>query len=151
MQDNRFTPPNAELDSNTAALQAAVALPAKPGWFNARPIPVFIIAGWCILQFVGICLFMFEHWREVTELVRTGVESPLAFLSKFLYPALMLLAGLLLLFMRKAATFAFGLYLVWGTTKVVSQNLEFPGYLSLALILGILVYCLRLQQAGRLR
>jgi hypothetical protein len=151
VQDNRYSPPSAELDSNTSGSQSAAQPPKTSGWFNARPIPVFIIAGWCILQFFGICLFMFEHWREVTELVRTGAESPLAFVGKFLYPALMFLAGLLLLFMRKAATFAFGLYLAWGATKVISQNIDFPGYLSLALVLGIVVYCLRLQQAGQLK
>jgi hypothetical protein len=112
MQDNKYEPPQADLDANTATKVL------EPGWFNKRPIPVFIIAGLCILQFVGICFFMAEHWREITELVRAGVESPIAFLAKLLYPFVLLMAGVLLLLMRKAATYAFGIYLCWRRPKI---------------------------------
>ena len=149
--ENKYEAPGAQLNPSKAELQAATALSARTGWFSARPIPVFIIASWCVLQFAGIVLFMSAHWHTVIQLVQTGTESSSSILGKLLYPLLLFAAGILLLFMRKAATIAFGVYFAWGCAKIVSENIAFSGYLSLALVLGIIVYCLRLQQSGRLK
>lgn len=140
-----------EPESNDIEPHEAARPADSPRWFNARPIPVYIISVWCILQFIGILVFMRAHWQDVTQPMRLGVESPAAFLVKLLYPALLFAAGILLLSMRKAAIAAFALYLVWGCGKVVMQGNAFAGYLDLALVSGILVYCLRLRQQGRLR
>lgn len=137
-------------DSPNSA-QEITFTPAKSSWFNKRPIPVFIISAWCILQFIGVTLFIINNWQEVTELVQTGVESPITFIGKLFYPFTMFVAGILLLLMRKSATIAFGLYLAWGIIKVVTQSSSFQAYLSLALVFGVFVYCLRLHQAGRLK
>ena len=94
---------------------------------------------------------MHAHWQTVMKLLRIGTEFLLGLIVKLLYPLLFLLAGVLLLFLRKAAILAFGAYFAWGCAKIVSENIAFSGYLSLALVLGIIVYCLRLQQSGRLK
>jgi hypothetical protein len=150
MQDSRYSPPQADLGQGAATSEAPLTS-SKGSWFSSRPIPVFIIAAWCILQLVGITIFMVENWREVSEPVRVGMESPLAFAGKFFYPFVMFIAGILLLFMRKAATYAFGLYVAMGIAQVFSKNIDFQGYLSLALVFGIFVYSLRLHKAGHLR
>jgi hypothetical protein len=131
--------------------QEAMFTPVKNSWFQSRPIPVFIISAWCILQFIGVSLFIINHWQEVKELVNTGIQSPIVFIGDLFYPFIMFTAGILLLFMQKSATIAFGLYLSWGVIKVLSQDIDFPGYLSLALVFGVFVYCLRLHQTGRLK
>lgn len=94
---------------------------------------------------------MIANWSNVTELVRTGSESMLMFVAKLLYPTIFFFAGTLLVLMRKGATAVFAIYFIWGCAKVISQHINFSGYLSLALVLGIVVYCLRLQQLGRLK
>ncbi|WP_457425691.1 hypothetical protein [Roseateles sp. P5_E7] len=120
-------------------------------WFNRRPIPVFIIAALCILQFLGIALYLADHWYGLLELVRTGAESPFGFVFKLVYPFFLLGAGLALLFMRKLAIVLFSIYCAWGVGKIVVQTIDFPGYVSLAMVFGVLVYCFRLQQRGLLR
>jgi hypothetical protein len=120
-------------------------------WFECRPIPVFIITALCVLQFLGIMLYISEHWSELVDLVRRGAESPLAFVWKLVYPFLLLTAGLTLLTLRKVAILFFGAYLAWGIGKIIVHTIDFPGYLSLALVFGVLVYCLRLVKQGILR
>ncbi len=131
--------------------QEVIFTPVKSNWFQSRPIPVFIISAWCVFQLIGVILFIINHLQEVTELVTTGIQSPIVFIVNLLYPFIFFVAGILLLFMRKSATIAFGLYLSWGIIKVLTQNIDFPGYLSLALVFGIFVYCLRLHQKGSLK
>lgn len=121
------------------------------GWFYKHPIPVFIISAFCTLQFVGITLALFQHRHEFFELVRTGVESPLMFIVRLLYPFFLLSAGLSLFFMRKVTIVFFGVYLAWGIGKIVVNPLDFPGYLSLALVFGMFIYCLRLGQKRLLK
>jgi hypothetical protein len=130
---------------------ASVEPSAAIAWFNRRPIPVFTIMALCVLQFLGIVLFIGAHWSELMELVRTGAESPLGFLFKLVYPFFLLSAGLALFFMRKIAIHFFSIYFAWGVYKIIAQTLDFPGYLSLAMVFGVLVYCLRLKQRGLLR
>jgi hypothetical protein len=123
----------------------------KKPWFEQRPIPVFIISSLCVLQFLGISLYMYDHSQELFELVRAGVESPLMFVTKLIYPFFLLCAGLTLFFLRKAAIVFFGVYLAWGIGKIVAHNLDYPGYLSLAMVIAVLVYCLSLRKQGMLR
>lgn len=120
-------------------------------WFNSRPIPVFIIAFLCILQFMGITSALAYHWETYVELLSTGTISIFGFVTGLLYPFVVFVAGILLLLMRKSAIYAFALYLVWGITKVFLDKGEFQAYSSLAIVFGILVYCLRLKQMGKLK
>ena len=55
-------------------------------------------------------------------------------------------AGVALLRMRRSAVLWFAAYLLWGGVKVITQTVNFPGYLSLALIAGAWVNCLRLRK-----
>lgn len=125
--------------------------PDPRSWFEKRPIPVFVIAALCLLQFLGVVLFIWDHWADLVEMMRRGIESPVTFLFRLVYPFLLLAAGLTLLALRKAALVFFGAYLVWGVEKIIVQTLNFPGYLSLAMVFGVLVYCLRLAKEGVLR
>ncbi len=72
--------------------------------------------------------------------------SIFGFVTGLLYPFVVFVAGILLLLMRKSAIYAFALYLVWGITKVFLEKGEFQAYSSLAIVFGILVYCLRLNR-----
>jgi len=96
-------------------------------------------------------LFLSEPWAAFVYLVKIGAVSPFILAAKILYPFFLLLAGLLLFFMRKGAIIIFGLYMAWGVTKSVSQHLNILGHLSLVLVFGIIIYCLRLAQKGLLK
>jgi len=93
---------------------------------------------------------MIEKWSTFVELVRTGALAPVPFAAGFIYPLILFIAGIFLLFMRKAAVLWFALYLLLGLYKVLTQNVSFPGYIDVALIFGVLVYCLRLNQCKQL-
>ena len=138
------------MQDNPSSAQEVTFTPAKSSWFNKRPIPVFIISAWCIIQFIVVTLFILDSWHEIIELVKTGAESPLSLIGKFLNPFIMFIAGILLLFMRKSATIAFGLYLASGLIWQVTQSSSFQGYLPLAIVLLVFVYCLNLKQSGKL-
>jgi hypothetical protein len=109
VNENEYKAPSAKLNPSNAELKATAVLGSRPGWFNARPLPVFIIAGFCVLQFAGILYFLSAHWQDVMTLLRTGTESLFGFVVTLVYPALLCLAGVLLLFMRKEAVIAFGI------------------------------------------
>jgi hypothetical protein len=142
-----------------ATVQAPASAPVHAGegpnksqraWFARRPIPIYIICAYCTLQWVAITLFMIEKWSTFVELVRTGALAPVPFAAGFIYPLILFIAGIFLLFMRKAAVLWFALYLLLGLYKVLTQNVSFPGYIDVALIFGVLVYCLRLNQCKQL-
>lgn len=119
---------------------------SRSAWFQRRPIPIYIISAYAILQWVAITLYMVEKWSVFMELIRTGALAPLPFAAGFVYPFILFIGGVLVLRMRKSAIYFFGTYLALGLYKVLSQNVSFPGYVDLALVFGILVYCLRLRQ-----
>ena len=130
MNEKEIEPSSSGVDASDSNHPAAAPAASTPSWFNARPIPVFIIASWCILQFLGIVIFMASYWEDATEPVRTGAESSIGFVVKLLYPMILFWAGVLLPFMRKLATLAFGIYLAWGCFRLVTQHIDFPKNLS---------------------
>lgn len=136
MTQNRYEPPRTDF-----------SLPKQPN----RPVPVYLITLWCCLQIVGIGIFMTHNWQDIWQLVDSGVESPAAFLAGFIFPALFFASGLLLFFMRKAATYAFLAYLSWGLLKIVFHARSSPGPIDLAVTIAISLYCLWLHRRGKLR
>ena len=129
-----------------ATRMAVVTLAA----IKRRPIPVYIIFTFCTLQFVAICSTLIQGWDEVTYLVRNGVESAPVFIGKLMYPTILFLAGVALVWMKRIATYLFAVYLAIGIIRVVMQPATFAPYLSLAIIAGIVVYCFRMKQQGQL-
>ncbi|WP_431825074.1 hypothetical protein [Burkholderia sp. F1] len=128
-------------------------LPVTPPVTEApgkRPVPVFIIAAACVLQYIGIVAFTCQNWSAVLDLVRTGQESVVEFAGKFLYPAILFLAGVSLFRMKKIAVHLFVLYLVIGVARIIAQPMIFAPYLSLAVLTGVTVYCCRLRQQALL-
>lgn len=137
-----------------AVVQPAQKAPAEPkgapdrsrrAWYWRRPIPVHIISAYCTLQWVCITFYMIGQWALFRELMRTGALAPISFAAGFVYPLVLFMGGVLLFFMRKMAVSFFVVYLLLGLQKVLTQNVSFPGRFDLALVSGILVYCLRLR------
>ncbi|WP_141715692.1 hypothetical protein [Burkholderia ubonensis] len=128
-------------------------LPVTPPVTEApgrRPIPVFIIAAACVLQYIGIVSFTCQNWSEVLEPVGMGQESMVEFAGKFLYPTILFFAGVSLLRMKKIAVHLFVLYLAIGVARIIAQPMIFAPYLSLAVLTGVTVYCYRLRQQALL-
>lgn len=135
--------------------EAAPPASAAPAG-TARPILVWIISGWSMLQFLMNCYVFLYAMRG---LVREGVLSP----AEVAYPvsgsAVMLLAGMLLFFRRKAAIYFFGMYFLTGLAKIFFEASArsgyladaVPGFVALGIVAAITWYCLRLMQKGVLR
>ena len=120
-------------------------------WYLRKPIPVYIISAYCTLQWLCITFYMIGQWALFRELMRTGALAPIPFAAGFIYPLVLFAGGILLFFMRKVAVSFFVVYLLLGLQKVLTQNVSFPGRFDLALVSGILVYCLRLRHARWLK
>ena len=135
---NRFAPPRASL-----AVQRGVK-----AWFLRRPIPIFIIAAFCILQYIGILTELARNWTAYLGLIESNAVSPVVFFGKLVYPTLLFAAGTaLLLLWSRTAVVLFAAYLAWGFARIVVATPT--DYLSLALVFGFLVYSLRLASKGR--
>jgi hypothetical protein len=144
---NRYSPPATDVVAPTLP-----ATPAPAGnWFSRRPIPVYIIATFCVLQFIGVSMAVADAWGQLFALMNTGAMSPAAFIGKLLYPALLFAAGVTLLLLRRVSVVFFGIYLAWGVAKIVAAPTVFMSYLSLSLVSGAVVYCVRLAKNGLLR
>jgi hypothetical protein len=129
-----------------AAPRADFSLPKK----IKRPIPVYLITIWCTLQIVGLGIFITDSWQDIRQIVYSGVESPAAFVAGLIFPALFFVSGLLLFFMRKAATYAFLAYLSWGLLKIILNGRSSPGPIDLTVTIAITLYCLWLHRRGKL-
>ncbi|MDB5978962.1 MAG: hypothetical protein JWR07_5722 [Nevskia sp.] len=84
------------------------------------------------------------------EQISSGLVSPVHALIGVLFPALFFLGGLFLFMLRKVTILFFGGYLIWGVAKISFSALHVE-YLSLALVVGICIYSLRLAQKKKLR
>lgn len=117
-------------------------------WTLRRPVLVWILFTWATLQLLGVLVAMKKaHYLDA---INEGIVSPVHALVGFAYPFLFFLGGALLLFLRRAAVFVFGLYLVWGIVRLLAGG-QWPAYLSLAIVAGICVYCWQLIVRGTLR
>lgn len=130
-----------------------LARPDGPGraWYSRRPIPGYVISAYCSLQWMCISFYMVGQWALFRELMRTGAPAPIPFAAGFVYPLVLFTGGILLFFMRKAAVSFLVAYLLLGLQKVLTQNGSVPGRPGLAMVSGIVVYCLRLRHARRLK
>ncbi len=138
------------MKENPYAAPKSDAGPGKPNWLKCRPIPVFLIAALCSLQMIGTSLVIYMGRDELMQLVHTGSLTPLAFAGKLIAPLMILTAGILLLLMRKAATYTFAAYLAWVCSKFFIGTSASPGALDLVMVSCMLAYCLHLHRTGRL-
>jgi hypothetical protein len=138
------------MESSVSTQDQSVS-PVRRNWFLSRPIPVWIIAAFCTLQFLGISMFMASNWPDFRQHMAEGLISPLGLLGKLLYPFLFLIAGISLLLLRKVAIALFVLYFFWGVAELIAAHGDRLGYMSLALTFGIIVYALRLRNKGLLQ
>ena len=130
-----------QTDHDTA-IGTPPTLDARP----AKPIPVYVISALCILQYVGIAMAVYYNRSMVRDTLSIGGWTAMKFAGSFIYPTALFIAGVLLLRMKRWAMHFFALYLVIGVFKVVMQPLGFAPYLTLAMVVGIIVYCTRLEQ-----
>ncbi len=130
---NPFAPPKASV----------IGPQGVKAWFVRRPIPIFVIAAFCILQYLDILTELTRNWSGYLNLIDRGAVSPLAFIVKLAYPTLLFAAGVSLLFLwGRTAVVLFGCYLAWGVARIVVATPT--DYLSLGLVFGCLVYSLRI-------
>ena len=112
-------------------------------WFWRRPIPVFVIAAFCIFQYVVIASEVLTHWSAYVRLMDTNAMSPIAFFSRLAYPTLLFGAGVsLLMRWNWAATMLFAAYVTVGVLRLSMGDVV--GIVSLATVVGCMVYSLRL-------
>lgn len=139
-KSNPYRPPVAEVDASAPV----------GNWFSRRPIAVYVIAVFCTLQFLGVSLAVFDARSQLVELVNSGAMSPISFIGKLLYPTLLFAGGVALLLLKRAAVVFFVTYFAWGIAQIVAAPMEFMSYLSLSMVFGVVVYCLRLAKNGTL-
>lgn len=135
MPDNLYAPPGADL-----------APPARP----SRTIPVYLITAWCSIQFAAVAYFMATNWQSILTPLQMGAESVAGFVGRLLFPVLLFVAGVQLFFMRKAASFSFGLYFAWSLQKLLWHPGSGLGPVDLFITTGIFIYCIHLHRAGKL-
>ena len=112
-------------------------------WFWRRPIPVFVIAAFCIFQYVVIASEVLTHWSAYVRLMDTNAMSPIAFFGRLAYPKLLFGAGVsLLMRWNWAATMLFAAYVTVGVLRLSMGDVV--GIVSLATVVGCMVYSLRL-------
>ena len=112
-------------------------------WFWRRPIPVFVIAAFCIFQYVVIASEVLTHWSAYVRLMDTNAMSPIAFFGRLAYPTLLFGAGVsLLMRWNWAATMLFAAYVTVGVLRLSMGDVV--GIVSLATVVGCMVYSLRL-------
>ncbi|WP_035373769.1 LPXTG cell wall anchor domain-containing protein [Pseudoduganella violaceinigra] len=134
MPENNYAPPRTEFTAE------------RP----KRPVPVYLVTAWCTLQAVLVLVLVCSSWDRYYYLVATGNQSPAAFIAGLLFPLVLLLAGLLLFFMRKAATYAFGIYLASACWKLVVLTSNAPELPVLAVTVAMTLYCIWLHRHGKL-
>jgi predicted membrane protein len=144
--ENHYAPPRANLD------QAKNDQPTGlRGWFSSRPIPVYLIFCLSVLQIAGIAIFTYEGRHIVSNMIETGAMSPVEFFGGLVFPMLYMVAGILLLLLRKIAAYAFSVYFVWGLGKYFGLSQSAPTIFDLILTTCIVAYCWQLYRKGRLK
>jgi len=129
---NPYSPPKAPLEPR-GAMRA---------WFSRRPIPVFVIAAFCILQYVFIVGELARNWSGYVQLMDTGAVSPIVFFARLAYPTLLFLAGVALLARwSRVAAVLFAAYAAVGAARLAAGDLV--GIVSLAIVVGCMIYSLR--------
>jgi hypothetical protein len=129
---NPYSPPKAPLEPR-GGMRA---------WFSRRPIPVFAIAAFCIVQYVFIVGELARNWSGYVRLMDTGAVSPIVFFARLAYPTLLFLAGVALLARwNRAATVLFAAYAAVGAVRLAAGDLV--GIVSLAIVVGCAIYSLR--------
>jgi hypothetical protein len=74
--------------------------------------------------------------------------------SGLFFAFILMLAGVFLFFLRKPAIWLFSIYLAWQLYKLIDSSNDFArpyAVISFALLSACLLYCVRLNKAGRMR
>ena len=105
-------------------------------------------------QFLSLSHHLLKNSDLVSEAISTGAMSALGLAVSLLFAFLLMLAGVLLFFSRKAAIWLFAAYLPYQLYWFVFTQSQFFRLLALA-SLGVLAACLyysiRLKRNGLLR
>lgn len=135
---NPFAPPRSRIDDPRGA----------KAWFVRRPIPVFVIAAFCIFQYYVILTELARNWSGYVGLMDRGLVSPIVFFGKLAYPTLLFAAGVALLFLwRRTAVVLFACYLATGLARIAVATPT--DYFSLAIVFGFFVYSLRIAAGAK--
>jgi hypothetical protein len=134
--DNLSAPPRSDLSA---------------GAHHKRPILVYLIAALCTFQVAALIHLVSSNWLQLDLAISSGTLSPVAFLTKFLFPLFHFTSGMLLFFMRKAGAFAFGAYLTWSVGRLFTNALTPTMLADLALTVAITAYSVWLYRRGSLR
>lgn len=119
-----------------------------PRWFQRRPIAAWIILAASSLQMFGIFSAMAHmHYLDLIESGEVPIHQAALGLA---FPLLLFIGSLSLFLMRKISVAFFVAYLVWGVIKM-GLGAPFVSYIELGIVVGIIIYCLRLASQGRLR
>ncbi len=116
-----------------------------------RPIGVWIVSTLCVLQFVFIVWAVSKIWAPLIVAIDRGERSLTSVIAGLLFPGLLMVCGVFLFFMKRAATYLFGVYTIWEVAKMVVPPFHRSGILDLIWTALCFAYCVQLARTGRLR
>ncbi len=144
-EHDNYAPPSANL------AESDNGEPDRPKSFlRSRPIFVYVIFLISFLQIAFIAHATYSGWEIFMAMLAQGEISPVEFFGGYIFPGLYAVAGLLLLFMRKTAAFAFTVYFLWSLLKYMGLSRGTPTIYDMIMTTCIVAYCWWLYRAGRL-
>ncbi len=120
-----------------------------------RPIGVWIVSILCVLQSAFYLWMLSKMLGWAMPLAERGARSPLSVLETALgatlFPGLLMVGGICLFFMKRAASYLFGVGVIWKAAVMLVD--PHPGMSLIDLIWAALcfAYCVQLGRTGRLR
>ena len=112
------------------------------------------ILAFCSVQFLSLAHQLVKSWDLLSEAISTGSISPLRLAASILFAFLLMLAGVLLLFSRKAAIWLFSAYVPYQLYWFVFTQNQFSrlmAFASLGFLAAFLFYCIKLRRNGQLK
>jgi hypothetical protein len=121
-------------------------------WYRRKPMLVLVITYYSVFSFIFLVIFIFEN----IQVVKYHEVSGFNFLSYCLPNTLLGIGGTLLFLRKKSSLYFFVAMLVVGSVRLLAvgsqpENALFtilPSIQAFALIFGIVIYCLHLNDEG---
>lgn len=112
-----------------------------------------VILAFCSVQFLTLAYHIMQAWSSLPDAFARGVFSPAGLIASVFFSFILMVGGVLLLFLRKAAIWLFAIYLPYQIYWLVAsqnQSTLLQALFSLICLIGFIFYSVWLKSAGRL-